>query len=307
MSLSEPVLRKANVDGFGAACLIMFALLMGFNQVVIKVGNDGLQPVFAAGLRSLGAALCLLVWIWWRGVPLAVKPGSARVGVLLGALFATEFMLLFTALDLTTVTRTSVIFYTMPVWLTLAAHFLLPGEGLTPGKSLGLAMAFGGVALAMVYRAPGGEASLIGDLCALGAAFCWTAIALVARTKAMQGVSPEMLLLWQTAVSAPLLLVGSLAFGPWIRELAVIHVVGLLYQVVVIAMAAFLMWFWLLARYPAGQVAAFGFLSPVFGAFLGWAVLGDAIGPALFVALVLVTGGLILINRPAGGFTFRKT
>jgi drug/metabolite transporter (DMT)-like permease len=295
------------MDGFGAACLVGFALLLGFNQVVIKVTNDGLQPVFAAGLRSAGAALCLLAWMRFRGVAVVIQRGSVAAGVGLGLLFALEFTLLFNALDMTTVTRTSVIFYTMPVWLTLAAHFLLPGEGLTRAKLTGLGLAFGGMALAMVSRAPGGEASLAGDLCALGAAFCWTAIALLTRAKGMQGVSPEMQLLWQTAVSAPVMLVGSLAFGPWIRDFAAVHMAGMVFQIVAVAMAGFLLWFWLLGRYPAGQVAAFGFLSPVFGAFMGWAILGETVGAPLFVALVMVAGGLALINRPPGGFRFRKT
>ena len=38
--------RKDYIDAFGAASLIGFSLLMAFNQVVIKVVNDGLQPVF---------------------------------------------------------------------------------------------------------------------------------------------------------------------------------------------------------------------------------------------------------------------
>jgi len=79
----------------------------------------------------------------FRGVAVVVLPGSARAGLLLGVLFAVEFTLLFNALDLTTVTRTAVIFHTMPVWLTLAAHFLLPGEGLTRMKLVGLALAIG--------------------------------------------------------------------------------------------------------------------------------------------------------------------
>ncbi|WP_102110042.1 DMT family transporter [Oceaniglobus roseus] len=299
---------RVPVDAAGAVALIGFSLLLGFNQVVIKVGNDGFQPVFAAALRSLGAAALLLAWMRWRGVALRIEPGSARLGLLLGGMFSLEFLLLFTALDLTTVSRTSVIFYTMPVWTTLAAHFLLAGEHLSAGKLAGLAMAFVGVALALTSGRPaGGEASLAGDLCALGASFCWTGIALTARAPAMGRVSPEMQLLWQTAVSGPLLLVASLAFGPLIRELAPIHVAGLVFQIVAVAFAGFLLWFWLLARYRAGQVAAFGFLSPIFGTFLGWALLGDHVGPSLLAAVVLVALGLLLINRPAGGFRFRRT
>ncbi|PHQ98793.1 MAG: hypothetical protein COB39_07435 [Marinosulfonomonas sp.] len=37
---------KPNIDAFGAASLIGFSVLLGFNQVVIKVVNGG----FAAGI-----------------------------------------------------------------------------------------------------------------------------------------------------------------------------------------------------------------------------------------------------------------
>jgi uncharacterized membrane protein len=133
--------RKDYIDTFGAASLIGFSLLMAFNQVVIKVVNDGLQPVFFAGVRSAGAVLCIWLWLRLRGQRLAFEKGTIGAGFLIGSVFAIEFVFLFLALDLTTVIRTSVIFYSMPVWLALAAHFLLPGERLTGPRALGLALA----------------------------------------------------------------------------------------------------------------------------------------------------------------------
>ena len=49
--------RKDHIDLFGGSVLVIFAMVMGLNQVVIKVVNDGMQPVFQAGLRSLFAFL----------------------------------------------------------------------------------------------------------------------------------------------------------------------------------------------------------------------------------------------------------
>ena len=42
--------KKSQIDLFGAVALSSFSLLLAFNQVVIKVTNGGLQPVFFAGL-----------------------------------------------------------------------------------------------------------------------------------------------------------------------------------------------------------------------------------------------------------------
>lgn len=72
--------ERDQIDLFGAALLTGFALLLAFNQVVIKVTNGGLQPVFFAGLRSLGAVLCIWLWLKWRGIPLDWGGPSVRRG-----------------------------------------------------------------------------------------------------------------------------------------------------------------------------------------------------------------------------------
>ncbi len=296
--------RKTRIDAFGAASLTAFALLLAFNQVVIKVTNEGLQPVFFAALRSLGGALLIWGWIRWRGISLTLPRRTWGAGVLIGAVFAAEFVCLFLALDRTTVTRSSVIFYTMPIWLALAAHLLIPGERLTRARSAGLALAFAGVALALVSRGDGGEASLAGDLFALGGAIGWAGIALIVRTTALREVRPEVQLLWQLAVSAPLLFLAAAFLGPAFRDPSPIHWAGLGFQIVAVVSAGFLFWFWLLTIYPASSVAAFAFLAPVFGVGLGWLILGEPVGPGILVALVLVCAGLVLVNRPvprAGG------
>ena len=234
--------RKDQMDMFGAVSLVLFAALFGFNQVVIKVGNEGFQPVFFAGLRSICALPLILIWMRFRGIPLRIAPGTAPAGLLLGGFFSIEFLALFLALDLTTVTRLSVIFYSMPIWMALGAHVFLPGERLNQRKSLGLVLAFG--------------------------------------------------------VSAVVLSLASLAFGPLLREVAPIHLAALAFQVIVIAVMAYVFWLWMLTIYPASSVAAFSFLGPIFGVFFGWLLLGESIGPSLLGALALVAAGLWLISRP---------
>ena len=71
----------------------------------------------------------------------------------------------------------------------------------------------------------------------------------------------------------------------------------MLFQIVVVASGVFLAWFWLLKRYKASQVAAFAFLSPVFGVLMGWLWLGETVTTALLVQLGLVVAGIVLINR----------
>jgi drug/metabolite transporter (DMT)-like permease len=241
--------------------------------------------------------------MYLRGRPPTIAAGTGRAGLLIGSFFAAEFLLLFIALDLTTVVRASVIFYSMPIWLALGAHFLIPGERLTGRRALGLMIAFSGVAWAMGDRgtAPAADAaSLIGDLCALGAAMFWAGIVLTARSTALQRTSPEMQIFWQVAVSAPLLMLAAPFYGgPFLRDPEPIHWAGFAFLTVGVVSAGFIVWFWLLARYPSWVVASFSFLTPVVAVLMGWLLLGEPVGLSVFAALALVIGGIVLINRPA--------
>lgn len=288
--------NKRSVDAFGATALVGFAALLAFNQVAIKVTSDGLQPVFQAGVRSLGGVVVLWLWTRWRGITITVPREAWPWGVLLGVIFGFEFVCLFLALDVTTVARTSVIFYTMPVWLALAAHFLLPGERLNTPRTLGLVLAVAGVAIALLDRSDL-TAPVYGELLALAGAFGWAAIALVVRMTPVSKVAPVGQLLFQLVVSAPILLMTAVWFGPFLRDPDPIHWLGLSFQIIGVASLGFLLWFWLLSLYEASGVASFSFLSPVFAVIFGWAMLGEEINASILIALALVVVGLILINR----------
>ncbi len=290
--------RKDRIDTFGALSLIGFSAFLGANQVIIKIVNTGLQPVFWAGLRSFGAIFCIWALMRLRGKRLDFRRSTVVAGLMIGVAFAAEFIFLFIALDLTTVTRSSVLFYSMPVWLAIAAHFLLPGEQLTLTKVIGLLIAFAGVVWAISDRdGAGGQASLVGDLCAIAAALSWGALALIARGTNIREVGPETQLMWQVCVSAPILLALSPLFGDLLRDPQPFHWWGLAVQIVLVVSVGFSIWLWLLSVYPPASVAAFSFLTPIFGVSLGWLILDEPISPALIGSLVLVIGGLMLVNR----------
>jgi len=288
--------EKRAIDPAGAAALTGFALLLAFNQVVIKLTGGGFAPVFQAGLRSAGAILVLLIWMRARGLPMTVPRAAIPWGILSGLVFAFEFTCLYISLDLTTVARASIIFYSMPVWLGLAAHLWLPGERITGLRALGMALAMGGVALALADRS-NGAASLAGDLLALTAALGWAGIILLMRLTPLSQASPVMQLFFQVLVSAPVLLALAPIFGPLTRDLTALHMAGLAFQTICVVSLGFLLWFHLMSIYRASGVASFSFLSPVFAVVFGWAILGERIGPPVWIALALVAAGIVLINR----------
>ena len=290
-------MRKDRLDGVGLGALLAVSVVLACNQIIVKYVNQGLQPVFFAGLRSALAVVFVGIWVSYRGLWGRVRLADWRAGLLIGLVFAVEFLALFVALDLTTVGRSALIMYSMPVWLGLAGHFCLPGERTTPRTAAGLTLAFAGTAWAILSKNASGVASLGGDLCALVAAWCWAGTAFVARKSVLREAGPEAQLFWMVAVSAPVLLVASLFFGPLIRDIVWAHWLWLIFQASVVVAGGFVTWLWLLSVYPASTVASFSFLTPILAIFLGHVIYGEVLQPSLLGAGALVSCGIILINR----------
>ncbi len=291
-------MRKDRLDGTGLAVLLAVTLLLAGSQVIVKLVNQGLQPVFFAGARSALAVVFVGGWLVYRGLTSRVRRADLPVGLLIGGFFALEFLGLFVALDLTTVGRSALIMYSMPVWMGVLAHFFIPGERATPRKAAGLGLAFAGTALAIVSRsgAETGHASWLGDACALLGAWGWTGTAFLARTTRLREAGPEAQLFWMVLVSAPVLLLAAPLFGPLLRDVTWLDWALLVFQAGVVVAGGFIAWLWLFSVYPTGVVASFSFLSPIFAIFLGHFVFGEPLSPVLLVAAALVSCGIVVIN-----------
>jgi drug/metabolite transporter (DMT)-like permease len=290
--------RKDRIDAAGAMILVGFSALLGLNQVLIKLVNAGMSPIFQAGFRSLAAFLPVLVIAWWRGSKLSIRDGSFWPGILCGLFFSFEFILLFQSLEWTSVSRASVLFYTMPFWMAVGAHFLIPGEALNLRRLGGLAVAIAGVAFALLRNDhPASEHAFAGDLLALFAAAGWAAVGLTARLTALNRSSPAMQLVYQLVVSAIVLLPLALLLAPAFRTMTPSLWAIFAFQSVGVVAIGFMVWFSVLAIYPASDMASFAFLAPVFGVFFGWAILGETVGVNLILALVLVAVGILLVTR----------
>lgn len=288
------------LDATGFWLMLGLALLFGANNLMIKLGNQGLQPVFFAGLRSVIAGVALAVWMGWRRIPLRLD--LWRAGLVMGLCFSAEFVLLFIALDQTSVVRASSLFYAMPIWLALAAHFLFPGERLSGPRALGFLLGFAGVVLTLAGRSGGlGDGSLWGDLAAVVAGMAWAAIVVVSRKTALGSAAPETQIQWQVLVSAVLLCaLAPLYGGPLVRDFDALQAAMLVAQALGVVCLGFVTWFWLLGRYQSATLASFSFLTPALSALLGWLLLGEPVAATTPVAIALLIAGLVLINRRRG-------
>ncbi len=291
-------IKNRPVDFLAASFLIIFSILLGLNQVMIKLVNEGMHPVFQVALRSSLAIFPILIYCYILKKKIIINNGSLIPGIIAGILFAIEFIFLFTALDYSTVTRVSLIFYTMPVWLTLAAHFLIENDKLNLYKILGLIIALVGLFLAVYEPTTGYDTShFYGDACSLLASLCWATIAIMLKTTRLSNATPETQLLYQLVVSGIILLPLSMQLNDYVRNINLDLILIFSFQVIVIMCTGFIGWLWIMSRYSASSTSSFAFLTPIFGVLFGWLIMDDPINEKIYLSLFFTCLGIYLINK----------
>ena len=296
--------RKQHLDALAISLLLACCLFWGFQQILIKTTVGEVPPLWQVSIRFAGATALLWLWCAVRGVRLFERDGTLRAGLLAGALFAGEFTFIYLGLRDTTASRLTVFLYASPFVVALLLPRFVASEKLRAAQWLGLAIAFGGVAMAFAegfLTGHAGPRQLRGDAMALAAGTLWGLTTLVIRASALATASAEKTLFYQVAVTAAAAPVVSLLLGePWSLSYSTQAWGSIFLQTAIGAFASYLTWMWLLRHYPATQVSSFTFLTPVFALVLGVLLLGEPLTLQLMLALCGVAAGIVLVNRRPG-------
>ena len=292
--------RHQSLNLLAMATLVMLSASWGFQQVAIKVTNPGVSPLLQAGIRSIGAAALAWIWILVRREPLLEKDGTLWWGIVAGLLFSGEFLLIYWGLEYTNASRAVIFLYLSPFVVAIGAQLFIPGERLRMIQVAGLCAAFIGIIIVFgeslqqsTYK------MLIGDTMLAGAAVFWGATTVLIKASPLAKIRPSKTLLYQLAVSAIVLPAGAVIKGePGIVYLTPLIVGSLIYQTVWVAFITYFLWFWLIGNYPPSRLAAFTFLTPLFGVLAGGLLLNEPLTGHLIIALILVGTGIYLVNRP---------
>src|SRR5262249_10571515 len=148
--------------------------------------------------------------------------------------------------------------YAAPFFVALGAHWLFPTERLHGAKLAGLVVAFAGLILAFAggLRLPP-RRELFGGGLELGAARPSGTPPLLIKAHGGRA-GPHRTLFYQLAGSAILLSTLAILSGErGVTALTPAVVTAVLYQIVVVAAASYLAWFWLLTRFPASYLHAY--------------------------------------------------
>ena len=296
--------RRLQLDFLAVTLLLVCCVFWGFQQVLVKATLPEVPPVLQASLRFMGATALLWIWCRVRGVALWSSDGTLKAGLLAGLLFCAEFVCIYLGLQHTSASRLTIFLYTAPFWVALLLPLFVKTERLALMQWIGLLLAFTAVAFALqdgLHQNTTNDSSAmwwLGDALALAAGALWGFTTVVIRSSTLIKISPEKLLFYQVAISAALLPIVSLQLGEsWNVNWSVFATSSIVLQTVVGAFASYLVWMWLLGRYPATKLSAFVFFTPVFALLFGAWWLGETITLGLVAALMGVAVGIVFVNR----------
>lgn len=293
---------RSAVNAQAASIMFVLCLLWGVQQVAIKATLPDVSSLLQVSIRSGVAAL--LVWLVAK---FAFKerwkhPALLPAGLLVGGLFAAEFLFVAEGLNRTTASHMSVFLYTAPIWAAVVLHFRIPEERLSGRQWIGIGVAFLGIVTAFIVPTLGeGSATLtremlLGDLFALLAGAAWGLTTVAVRVSRLSEAPPTQTLFYQLAVSFVLLLALTLLTGQLHFTSTPIAWLSLSFQSVVVAFASYLVWYWLLRKYLAARLGVLTLLTPIFGVLAGVLLLGDSLTGGFIAGSVLVLAGLLIVN-----------
>lgn len=295
------------VDAMAMGLMLLLCMLWGMQQVAMKATAPDMSPLMQVALRSGIAALLVGALMAWRGERMSLRDGTFWPGVVVGGLFALEYLLVGVGMQFTSASHMVVFLYTAPLFAALGLHWKLPSERLKPLQWLGIAVAFGGIVLAFSGHASGHPGAapdaqanmLLGDALGLLGGMAWGATTVVLRSTRLGQAPATQTLLYQLVAAALLLLPAAIALGQADIRPTTLAWGNLAFQAVIVSFASFLLWFWLLTKYLASQLGVFSFLTPLFGVAFGVWLLGEPLEPRFVAGAGLVLAGVLLVSGHA--------
>ncbi|HET9926810.1 MAG TPA: DMT family transporter [Methylomirabilota bacterium] len=287
------------LDWRGTATALLLSALWGANPVAVKIGLADAPPLRLAFLRFVLGGLVILAYAWWtrhQGV-FDVRAGEWRVLISLGVIFSIQIGTMNVGLGLTSATHGAVLLNSYAVHTVVLAHFLIPGDRLTPAKVGGVLIAYTGIVLLFARDFSFRSETLVGDLIvAASAVLLGERVVYMAR--AVQRFDPIKLLVFQSAIGSACFLLASLVFEAgrstgYTSALAT----SLFYQGVVIAGFNFIVSSYLYKVYLASALSICSLTTPLFGVLVAAAVTGDHLSPMLLLSTLMVAAGIGLTVR----------
>ncbi|MDP2372678.1 DMT family transporter [Reyranella sp.] len=280
------------------ALLLILSLLWGGAFLFGTIALAEMPPFTIVFCRVALAAIALILIAVVTRQKILVGGNVWLIFVALGALSITlpSALMLWSQTHIG-IGRTSLLAATSPLFTVVVAHFFTSDEKMTAGRLFGIILATAGVAVAMEPSVSDGGNNLLAEFAVLGAALCQALAGVLARRlKQMPVLSVAIGQLFAASLlSLPL----ALAFErPWaLAPPSAITWAAILAVAILSTALGYLIFFRLLARSGAVNVALVSLLVPVTALFLAGLILEESLNWRIFAGAALISCGLAALDK----------
>ena len=276
--------------------LAVMSIIWGYNWVVMKEALRFCDPFVFTAIRVVPAAIFLFGILLWTKKDW--RPRQIKWTVILGLLSTTLGLgLPIWSLVSGGAGKTAVLLYTMPFWVILLAWPIL-GERIRGFEWLAVILAFIGLALIVSVDAVG--VKLFSTILAVISGIAWAGSAIVTR---IMRRSPDFdvvsITTWQMIYGAgPLIIIAFLVPASPIQWTTV-FIAALIYNVFITSVIAFLLWFYILERLPAGMATMGTLVTPVIAIVSAAIQLSEIPSMHETIGIILILSGIGLLSAIA--------
>lgn len=278
--------------------LVLVALLWGLNWPAGKAALTDLSP-WAYRTLSFGfGAVSLLIFAEVKGIGLRIRPGRARLHLVMAGLLNIGGFGIFSAFAMveTSTMRAAFSAYTMPLWASLFAALAL-GERLRPAGILALLL--GGAGLGVLLWPLLAGPVPIGIFWAAAAAISWAAGTVYLK---WAGIDAHLVAVtaWQLLAGTVCVAIGWASnFDQGPVAIGTASAIGLAYGTLIGTTLAYLLWFDLVGRLPAATAGLGTLMTPVIGAGASMLLLGERPSMADLAGFALILAAALAALAPS--------
>jgi drug/metabolite transporter (DMT)-like permease len=139
----------------------------------------------------------------------------------------------------------------------------------------------------------------LGDILALAAGAFWGGNTVVVRTTKLKTAPVTQVLFCQMWITCAVVMGFAVLSGQTAVTPSTTLGISLLFQIFVVSLTSYFMWFWLLERYLAARLGVLTFMTPMFGLVLGAWLLDEQVEHSFLFGACLVLIGVFLVNGQA--------
>ncbi|QYO66986.1 DMT family transporter [Leptolyngbya sp. 7M] len=277
---------------------LLLCVIWGTTWIFIKIGLDDLPPITFASARFVLAVAILLPIIYFQRLPWPNSITEWRLIALTGILqFSVNYSTVFWAEQYITSGLAAVLQAMITVFGLGLAWIFLPNERITKQKIAAVLIGIAGVAV-IFYDQLRVESILAfaGSVAIVAGSFAAAQASILVKAKG-GGIHPASLLTGQMLCGLPILLtyVFIAEGGPLVHNWSARAVFSVLYLTIAGTIAAFWLYYWLLARIESTKAMMISLVTPLIAVLVGNIFLGETMPPHTIFGGVLILTAIALI------------